>query len=224
MESTAVPRYSTSPHCGGNTNSTRPNNKYGWGRVDALAAVNAAINLPVELVSFTATPEGNTTLLEWATATERQCAFFEVQRSTDAVHWEISGKTPCSAWSNQLTDYRSTDTHPATGLNYYRLRQVDISGVYAYSPIVSVRHGAIGVRLRVAAHPAQQQAFVEVFGTATGERWQVSVHSMDGREVHPPTPLEQIQMLQLPALARGVYAVWLHDERGNVVDVQKMVW
>lgn len=224
MESTAVPRYSASPHCGGDNTTTRPNNKYGWGRVDALAAVNAAINLPVELVSFTASPVGNSTLLEWTTATERQCAFFEIQRSTDAVHWEILGKTPCSTWSNQLTDYRYTDHNPATGLNYYRLRQVDVSGVFAYSPIVSVRHGSAGVRLRVASHPAQQQAFVEVVGAATGERWQVSVHAMDGREVHPAEPLEQILTLQLPALARGVYTVWLHDERGNVVEVQKMVW
>jgi len=224
MESTALPRFSSPTHCGGDNASTRPNNKYGWGRVDALAAVNAAINLPVELVSFTAVPVEKTTLLAWATATERQCAFFEIQRSTDAVHWEISGKTPCSPWSDQLTDYRFTDNSPASGLNYYRLRQVDISGVFAYSPIVSVRHGSVGVHLRVSAHPAQQQAFVEVLGTVTGEHWQVSVHALDGREIHPVTPLEQILTLQLPVLARGVYAVWLHDERGNIVDVKKMVW
>jgi len=224
MESTAVPRFSTSPHCGTDNGSSRPNNKYGWGRVDALAAVNAAINLPVELVSFAVEVVGHTSLLRWTTATEHQCAFFEIQRSTDAVHWQIVGKTPCSAWSNSATDYQFTDAGPATGLNYYRLRQVDISGAFAYSPIVSVRHGAVGARLRVAAHPAQQQAFVEVLGAATGERWQVSVHAMDGREVHPAVPLEQIQTLRLPALARGVYAVWLHNELGKVVDVTKMVW
>jgi len=224
MESTAVPRYSSTPHCGGDNGSSLPNNKYGWGRVDALAAVNAAINLPVELVSFSAEAVDHTTLLRWTTATEHQCAYFEIQRSTDAVQWQVVGKTPCSDWSNQQNDYRFRDDAPAAGLNYYRLRQVDVSGAFAYSPIVSVRHGTLGVRLRVVAHPLQQHAFVEVLEYASGEQWLVSVHAMDGREVLPATPLEQILTLQLPALAQGVYAVWLHDERGNVVDVQKMAW
>lgn len=224
LESTAVPRYSASPHCGGDNGTTLPNNKYGWGRVDALAAVNAAINLPVELVAFDAEAVHSTTLLRWTTATERQCAFFEIQRSTDAVQWEILGKTPCSWWSNQMTDYRFTDAAPATGLNYYRLRQVDANGSFAFSPIVSVRHGQTGVQLRVAAHPARQQAFVQVLGTATGEQWRVSVHAIDGREVHPPVPVEQMLTMNLPGLTRGVYAVWLHDERGGVVQVQKMMW
>jgi subtilisin family serine protease len=224
IENTAVPRYATSPFCGGDNGTSLPNNVFGHGRVDALAAVNAAINLPVELVAFTAEAVGQTALLRWTTATERHCAFFEIQRSADAVHWQVVGQTPCSEWSNQLTDYRFTDARPSPGLNYYRLRQVDISGAFAYSPIVSVRFGATGVQLRVVPHPHRQQVFLEVTGAATGEQWQVSVHSMDGREILPSAPLEQILTLNLPTLTHGVYSVWLRDARGQVVDVRKMVW
>jgi hypothetical protein len=87
-----------------------------------------------------------------------------------------------------------------------------------------VRFGATGVQLRVVPHPHQQQVFLEVIGVATGEQWQVSVHSMDGREILQSTPLEQILTLNLPNLPHGVYAVWLRDARGQVVDVRKMVW
>ncbi|MEQ1743945.1 MAG: S8 family serine peptidase [Saprospiraceae bacterium] len=224
MKSTALPRFSSSPHCGTDNSSSRPNNKYGWGRVDALAAVNAAINLPVELVSFSAEPVDKTTLLYWTTATEQDCAYFEIQRSTDAVLWQAIGKKNCSTSSSQTTDYQFADLSPATGLNYYRLRQVDVSGAFAFSPIVSVRHGQPGVRLRVAAHPEQQQVFVEVIGSTTGEQWQVSIHAMDGREALRSESLEQILAVNLPGLAHGMYAVWLHNAQGQVVDVCKMMY
>jgi len=49
MEDSAEPRFAISPFCGTDNASSLPNNVYGHGRVDALAAVNAAIALPVEL-------------------------------------------------------------------------------------------------------------------------------------------------------------------------------
>ena len=60
-------------------------------------------------------------------------------------------------------------------------------------------------------------------GGASGERWQVSIAGLDGRTLLS-AELEQMLTLQLSGLARGVYVVWLRDERGQVVDVRKMVW
>ncbi|CAN5775815.1 hypothetical protein BH24ACT5_BH24ACT5_24830 [soil metagenome] len=41
ISSTAVPKFTTEG-CGGDTSTSRPNNTYGWGRIDALAAVQMA--------------------------------------------------------------------------------------------------------------------------------------------------------------------------------------
>jgi subtilisin family serine protease len=53
IEQTAV-RKTTTEACGGDTATQVPNNTYGWGRIDALAAVNRAIQdgNPVPLVSI----------------------------------------------------------------------------------------------------------------------------------------------------------------------------
>ncbi len=59
LKTTAVPRYATSPFCGNDNASSLPNNVFGYGRINALAAVNAAIALPVELVAFSAEAEGH---------------------------------------------------------------------------------------------------------------------------------------------------------------------
>ncbi len=45
VEQTSIP-FTDSVHCGGISGSARPNATFGWGRVDALAAVNAALAVP----------------------------------------------------------------------------------------------------------------------------------------------------------------------------------
>ena len=47
LEASAVPETS-SQTCGGVAGSAVPNNTFGWGRLDALAAVNAAVGTPVD--------------------------------------------------------------------------------------------------------------------------------------------------------------------------------
>lgn len=220
MKTTAVPRY-TLQGCGTHTPTSIPSNVFGHGRIDALAAVNAAIALPVELVSFTAEARDNSALLRWTTATESNCARFDVQRSTDAVYWHTLEDAACSAQSHSAKQYSFSDLAPAPGLNYYRLRQIDFSGTFAFSPIASLRFWrAAAVRLGVAPHRAQQEVFLEVQGGTSGESWQVSIAGLDGRTVQS-AELEQMLTVQLSGLARGVYVVWLRDERGQVVDVKE---
>lgn len=223
IRTTAVPRYATAPFCGSDNGTSLPNNVYGYGRANALAAVNAAIALPVELVAFRAETVGSDTRLYWTTASESGCDYFEVQRSEDAVHWQAAGTVPCSANSQALKHYDFTDRSPGQGLHYYRLKQTDYSGAYVFSAMLSVRFGDAGVRLHVAAHPAQGAAFFEVVGGISDERWQIAVVAADGREIRS-AGIEQLLTLPLPGLAHGVYAALLRDGRGRVVAVEKMVW
>ena len=52
IEQTAIPK-TTTQGCGGDTNTSVPNNVYGWGNIDALAAVTEALKdaTPVPIVS-----------------------------------------------------------------------------------------------------------------------------------------------------------------------------
>ncbi|HNG91033.1 MAG TPA: S8 family serine peptidase, partial [Saprospiraceae bacterium] len=141
MEDSAVPRYPSAPFCGSDNANSLPNNVYGHGRVDALAAVNAALALPVELLAFSVHDAGATALLRWSTALESRCAHFEVQRSEDGLHWQPLGQTACSAADGAGADYAFTDKSPLPGSSFYRLRQVDVGGAFRYGPL-AVLHRA----------------------------------------------------------------------------------
>ncbi|MFT3949189.1 MAG: PA14 domain-containing protein [Agriterribacter sp.] len=92
--------------------------------------------LPVSLEAFTAIEKNNTVELNWVIANGSNPDVFEMERSADANTFssvqQITG-------SVNTTTYSYPDKHPVSGINYYRLKITDLTGVVTYSKIVSVR-------------------------------------------------------------------------------------
>ena len=94
--------------------------------------------LPVELVHFTAEAMGPDALLTWRTASEHGCSHFEVQRSEDAENFGPIGTVAGAGDSQTLQEYTFVDTDPFPGINYYRLKQVDLDGDHEHTVVRTV--------------------------------------------------------------------------------------
>ena len=102
---------------------------------------NAANPLPVTLVDFTAQAEGSAAVrLRWTTASELNNTGFVVERSLDARAFAAIGTVAGAGTSAARHDYALLDAKLPVGATilYYRLRQTDANGDYAYSPIRTV--------------------------------------------------------------------------------------
>jgi hypothetical protein len=97
--------------------------------------------LPVDLSSFTATPQNNSSLLQWSTAQETNSSHFEVQRSADGTAYSTIGQVAAKGNSTTVSRYSFTDPNPIAGRNYYRLKIVDNKGAVNYSAIRVVDKG-----------------------------------------------------------------------------------
>jgi hypothetical protein len=100
--------------------------------------VASCVFLPVELISFTASPSGNQVVVEWVTATERNNKYFVVERSKDGQHFEPIGMVDGSGDAIGVTRYGFTDERPLEGVSYYRLQQTDLDGTTNFSEVVPV--------------------------------------------------------------------------------------
>lgn len=99
--------------------------------------VTPDIGLPVELTSFHAKCTEDKVTLNWTTASENNSAYFEVERSTDAVHFSPLTRIVAAGNSNSVKTYTYNDLYPESGQNYYRLKQQDNDNKTAsYSNIV----------------------------------------------------------------------------------------
>jgi hypothetical protein len=95
--------------------------------------------LPVELLEFTAVPDGDVIDLDWTTATENGNDHFEVERSSDGNDFASIAMVNGAGSSMEEQHYSAVDAQPFSGLNFYRLKQVDVDGAFTYSEVVVVR-------------------------------------------------------------------------------------
>lgn len=117
---------------------------------------NSTNPLPVELSAFTATASGPFAVrLAWATVSEKNSAAFDVERSLDGFGFERLGTVVTATdSSNTLRTYGFVDARlPGAARLYYRLKQVDGDGTFAYSPVRTVawpaKAGPLALRLMV---------------------------------------------------------------------------
>ncbi|THU38142.1 exo-alpha-sialidase [Niastella caeni] len=103
-----------------------------------------ATALPVlfSSVGVSARNVSNTTFadVKWTTASERNVAYFAVERTTDTIQWKEVGRVN----SNQLRSYKYSDDITAlNGTLFYRIKEVDYDNRVTYSSVVSLRRTAV---------------------------------------------------------------------------------
>ena len=94
--------------------------------------------LPVELSSFTAQKSDKSVILNWQSTNEIDNLGFEIQKSQNGVDWEYMGFVNGSGTASEANSYQFIDRQPFSGVNYYRLKQLDFDGAFHFSSIVDV--------------------------------------------------------------------------------------
>ena len=101
---------------------------------DSFCTTNGV--LPITLISFTGNPLLNSVMLKWATASELNFNFFDVEHSSNASDFASIGKVTGHGTSSVRNDYSLIDENPFIGKNYYRLKAVDFDGYTEYFNLV----------------------------------------------------------------------------------------
>jgi hypothetical protein len=182
--------------------------------------------LPVELLFLHGEPRGEVVDLTWATATEKNSSHFTVERSGNARDFVPIGRVAASGNSQQTVNYGFTDTDPLMGLNYYRLRMVDLDGTTDVSNTVVVMMAGNGDRLMAYPNPVEDLLNVAMDLRVDGAA-QLEVLDALGRVVQsrPIQVNAGRNLLDLDAgmLKAGTYAVRLVGNDGGELGVVRFV-
>jgi CotH kinase protein/Lamin Tail Domain/Secretion system C-terminal sorting domain len=100
----------------------------------------AGVTLPVTFLSFGGRIRNSMIELQWQTENETDNLLFDIERSNDSRNFYKIGEVPGMGNSNTAGTYHFNDLQPLFEANYYRLKQVDISGRLTYSNVILMRH------------------------------------------------------------------------------------
>ena len=124
----------------------------GWGNFPGIRLyLNFDGTIPVELMNFATTVINNNVHLNWATATEKNNAGFEIQKKalsfgeslfkgllSEGEAWNKIAFVPGNGTTTEPQFYSFTDEAVEPGKYQYRLKQIDFDGSFEYSDILEV--------------------------------------------------------------------------------------
>lgn len=149
-----------------------------------LTQLSGDVSLPVEFLSFTGQPADKSVVLNWQTATETDSEKFEVEISRDGQRFQKIGEVAAEGTTTLQQDYSFLVNEPGAGTAYYRLKQMDLDGAFAYSGIISIDfNGSSESAGNFYPNPTTSGQVNISFASATTEELQVAVFDVTGKRV-----------------------------------------
>ena len=173
------------------------------------------IVVPLSLLQFTATQNGENVQLHWLTANEINTDHFMIEHSMNGISWQPIGMQP-AAKSAHENSYVFDHLKPGAGLHYYRLRILDANGQSDFSAIKMVNIVASQNLFSITPNPARNKTEIHFVKPVTAVN--ISIYNTRGQEVFIKSVNgTAIQSVDIPtsSFAAGIYFIRIHNGAQN---------
>lgn len=186
--------------------------------------------LPIELISFTAhwySGNKDKVITKWVTASEIGNDHFTIDRTEDGETFTEIGVVPGAGNSNSILQYSLIDDNAVKGISYYRLKQTDYDGNYAYSNLVAVETDSSDPLKLIYLYPDQNRNSLKYQYSYSGDK-SISVEVVDvlgksiSKEYSEYNRADQEINMDISGLSKGVYLFKVSD--GEHVVIRKFLY
>jgi hypothetical protein len=174
--------------------------------------------LPIELLFFNSECDFiNGVDLKWATATETNNSYFNIEKSFDGINWTVIGNVLGSGTTSQEHYYTFTDkTLSSSTEKYYRLKQVDYNGVYTYSNITTC-NSLNTDNIKIYPNPVNDNLNIMV-----KEDISISIYNVSG-QIMSTIKLEKdkLETIDVSSYSSGLYFINIQDKNIHYKFIKK---
>ncbi|NNE26219.1 MAG: T9SS type A sorting domain-containing protein, partial [Saprospiraceae bacterium] len=158
------------------------------------------VALPVVLEMFEVQRIENEAYLKWITGIEVNNDRFEIEWSPDATLFEMIEIVEGAGNSSAAVNYSYVHTNPVHGDNYYRLKQIDLNGEYAYS---GIRHVQIEKFDDPVIAPNRTADMFRILGLS--DVADVSIYNLQGNLIIRRSGIYENRPIDISGLNSGMY-------------------
>jgi Secretion system C-terminal sorting domain len=193
---------------------TDPNNNFGFNFPNGYV-------LPLDLLAFDVKARDNESFMFWKTINEVGTSHFSVEHSMDGRNFEEIGVVKTNNVKNDVNFYDFTDINPGNGMNYYRLKIIDLDGKFAYSNIRNVYFSINGMSLKVYGYPNPTTGSYYLNLQSERDEWvDISLFDITGKlilrkNISMGSGTEQI-LLTLEGHKQGTYILKILGSSGDM--------
>ena len=176
--------------------------------------------LPVTLLYFKVYCVGKYVALKWETASEINCDYYLVERSTDGIYWEPVAYIQGAGNSNEISTYSWADNYDSNGAAlYYRLTQFDYNGDKEILGIQSIICNAATDESWVTINTDIFNNILINFTATEGEPYEIKVFNLLGELIYfqSGTVENSIERFVIPTYG-WTSSIYLVDVRSSLVN------
>jgi hypothetical protein len=144
---------------------------------------------PVKMVSFEAKKVGdNQVQLKWRTSSEENNDHISIEKTYDNNSWEEVCRVPGHGTTQTPHDYSCVDNNASEGghdVAYYRPKQVDYNGAYAYFNTIKIRligSASTATVEDVYPNPTSDRLYIR-YNSSDNDVFNIRLLSLDGKEL-----------------------------------------
>jgi len=188
------------------TANIAPNTSFTFGSVNARTPF--VTPLPVSLIDFSAKANDKSIEVKWSTASEKDNSAFVVEKSIDGQVWSAIGTVKGAKNSNVVNNYGLVDFKAVAGVQYYRLKQIDLDGTVTYSKAIAVNFSkASTLSVNIFPNPAKDALNITTENNASGEVNIQILNSMGESVYNQVVEAGLVQTIDIASFIPGVYYV-----------------
>lgn len=177
-------------------------------------------SLPVKMIHQKVKCTSTGAIIEWATATEINNDYFEIQKSEDYKEWKFVNTIQGSGNSNNLNEYQILDETLGEKVTYYRIKQVDYDGQFEYFDVLSILCKLGNSKLEIIGVNAGNSSLNVYIKTDGFEPVLASLYDLSGKLISTfniNQPVEGANLVSFDTnLSNGIYVVTAEQNKTRV--------
>ena len=172
--------------------------------------------LPVEFASISATPLKRDVMVKWATASESGNEGFQVEHSTNGQDFRALGTVATLGNGTTGHAYSFEHVNAPEGVNFYRLKQMDLDGAFSYSEVVTATVNDAAEALALFPNPATNELTVR-----SDNGGQVEIRDARGQLILNVNNATDRESVDVSPLTSGLYFVTVRN--GNETTTRRFI-
>ncbi len=183
---------------------------------------------PVEFLNIIARQKGSGVSVDWSTSQEFNSDYFDIEKSTDGNNnWAFVSTVKGAGNSSLVRAYNAYDSRPYTGINFYRIKQVDKDGKFKYSKTVNVKINTSKTGVSVLANPFHNVLTID-FLSSKAEVINARLIDIAGKQVASEkwsvsTGNTRKDFSNVSGLQQGMYILTVSNTAGEILYNNKVI-
>jgi Secretion system C-terminal sorting domain len=177
-----------------------------------------AAPLPIKLNNWAVKKQANKVVCSWQTEQELNTANFEIERSVDGINFTSIGSIAAKGNSSSTNSYSFLDQFPINGINYYRLKTLDVDTKFSLSSVIPIKIEQKTFSLNAYPNPVKNVLNLQINSNLQTDAI-LTITDLSGRIVQQENRIMGLGTstfnLKVDNLIKGTYFITVKSKAGN---------